>query len=248
MDRNALEQVLLRVSEMVCELPQLREMDINPLIVDEFGVVAVDARIVVDHAPSQNSGAAQYGHLAILPYPARFRQVWPLSGGGEYTVRPVRPDDAQMLQALVQSLSPQSRYFRYISSMKQLPPSMLARFTLIDYDREMALVAILKERTPGADGELVATERIVGVSRYITNPDRSSCEFALVVADDFSGRGLGSRLMLSIMEVARERGLSEMEGLVLANNPGMLKLMRSLGFSAKSFPEDPDFKLVTHAL
>jgi len=153
-----------------------------------------------------------------------------------------------MLQALVQSLSPQSRYFRYISSMKQLPPSMLARFTLIDYDREMALVAILKERTPGADGELVATERIVGVSRYITNPDRSSCEFALVVADDFSGRGLGSRLMLSIMEVARERGLSEMEGLVLANNPGMLKLMRSLGFSAKSFPEDPDFKLVTHAL
>ena len=247
-DRNALEQVLLRVSEMVCELPQLREMDINPLIVDEFGVVAVDARIVVDHAPSQNSGAAQYGHLAILPYPARFRQVWPLSGGGEYTVRPVRPDDAQMLQALVQSLSPQSRYFRYISSMKQLPPSMLARFTLIDYDREMALVAILKERTPGADGELVATERIVGVSRYITNPDRSSCEFALVVADDFSGRGLGSRLMLSIMEVARERGLSEMEGLVLANNPGMLKLMRSLGFSAKSFPEDPDFKLVTHAL
>ena len=106
----------------------------------------------------------------------------------------------------------------------------------------------MKERTPGADGELVATERIVGVSRYITNPDRSSCEFALVVADDFSGRGLGSRLMLSIMEVARERGLSEMEGLVLANNPGMLKLMRSLGFSAKSFPEDPDFKLVTHAL
>jgi len=81
-DRNALEQVLLRVSEMVCELPQLREMDINPLIVDEFGVVAVDARIVVDHAPSHNSGAAQYGHLAILPYPARFRQVWPLSGGG----------------------------------------------------------------------------------------------------------------------------------------------------------------------
>lgn len=132
--------------------------------------------------------------------------------------------------------------------MAQLPPSMLARFTLIDYDREMALVAVFKQRTPGPDGEVVETERVVGVSRYITNPDHSSCEFALVVADDFSGRGLGSRLMLSIMEVARERGLNEIEGLVLANNPGMLKLMRSLGFSVKPFPEDPDFKFVSHAL
>ncbi len=247
-DRDALEQVLLRVSEMVCELPQLREMDINPLIADASGVIAVDARIVVDHAPQASGSASHYSHLAILPYPARFRQVWPMSGGGEYTIRPIRPDDAQMLQALVQSLSPESRYFRFISSMAQLPPSMLARFTLIDYDREMALVAVFKQRTPGPDGEVVETERVVGVSRYITNPDHSSCEFALVVADDFSGRGLGSRLMLSIMEVARERGLNEIEGLVLANNPGMLKLMRSLGFSVKPFPEDPDFKFVSHAL
>jgi len=86
------------------------------------------------------------------------------------------------------------------------------------------------------------------VSRYITNPDQSSCEFALVVADDFSGKGLGSRLMLSIMDVAREKGLAEIEGLVLANNPSMLKLMKSLGYSVKAFAEDPDFKLVTHTL
>jgi acetyltransferase len=153
-----------------------------------------------------------------------------------------------MLQDLMQHLSPESRYFRFVSSITELPPTMLARFTLIDYDREMALVAVLKERTAGADGEFTETERIVGVSRYITNPDQSSCEFALVVADDFSGKGLGSRLMLSIMDVARERGLTEMDGLVLANNPGMLKLMRSLGFSVKTFAEDADFKLVTHAL
>jgi acetyltransferase len=246
---DALEQVLLRVSEMVCELPQLREMDINPFIVDEHGAVAVDARIVIDHASQTASGGANsYNHLAILPYPARFSQVWPLAGGGEYSVRPIRPDDAQMLQDLMQHLSPESRYFRFVSSITELPPTMLARFTLIDYDREMALVAVLKERTAGADGEFTETERIVGVSRYITNPDQSSCEFALVVADDFSGKGLGSRLMLSIMDVARERGLTEMDGLVLANNPGMLKLMRSLGFSVKTFAEDADFKLVTHAL
>ncbi|MGB3449218.1 MAG: bifunctional acetate--CoA ligase family protein/GNAT family N-acetyltransferase [Giesbergeria sp.] len=248
-DHEALEQILLRVSEMVCQLPQLREMDINPIIVDESGAVAVDARIVIDHAPhSGNGSVGQYGHLAILPYPARYEQIWPLRGGGEYTVRPIRPDDAQMLQTLVQNLSPESRYFRFISSMAQLPPMMLARFTLIDYDREMALVAIFKERKARPDGEIVETERIVGVSRYITNPDHSSCEFALVVADDFSGKGLGSRLMLSIMDVARDKGLAEIEGLVLANNPEMLKLMRNLGFSIKAYADDPEFKMVTHTL
>ncbi len=244
-DSDALERVLLRVSEMVCELPQLREMDINPIIVDEAGAVAVDARIVIESAPAT---ARNYAHLAILPYPARYEQVWPLRGGGEYTIRPIHPDDAQMVQDLVHGLSPESRYYRFISSMTELPPAMLSRLTLIDYDREMALVAIHRTRKDGPDGEPVETERIVGVSRYITNPDKSSCEFSLVVADDFNGKGLGSRLMLSIMEEARDKGLTEIEGLVLANNHGMLKLMKGLGYDIKLFADDPDFKLVTHML
>jgi acetyltransferase len=248
-DMEALEQVLLRVSEMVCALPQLREMDINPIIVDEFGAVAVDARIVIDNLPQASTGPTNnYGHLSILPYPTRYEQVWPLRGGGSYVVRPIHPDDAQMLQRLVQQLSPESRFFRFASAFNELPPSMLARFTLIDYDREMALVAVLKERNASGDGEIVETERIVGVSRYITNPDQSSCEFSLLVADEFKGKGLGSRLMESIMGVARDKGLTEIDGLVLANNGGMLKLMRSLGFTSKRFAEDPDFNLVTHAL
>ena len=248
-DQHALEQVLLRVSEMVCELPHLREMDINPIIVDELGVVAVDARIVIDPAPQTQGGRAhQYSHLSILPYPARYEQVWPLRGGGEYTVRPIHPDDASMLQEMMQHLSAESRYFRFVSSIVELPPAMLARFTLIDYDREMALVAVFRERKAGADGKIIENERIVGVSRYITNPDQSSCEFALVVADDFNSKGLGSRLMLCIMEVAREKGLAEIEGLVLSQNSAMLRLMKSLGFVIKPFAEDPDFRLVTHAL
>jgi acetyltransferase len=242
---EALEQVLLRVSEMVCELPQLREMDINPIIVDESGALAVDARIVIENAPPS---ARNYNHLAILPYPSRHEQVWPLPGGGEYTVRPVHPDDAVMLQEFVRGLSPESRYFRFVSSMQELPATMLARFTLIDYDREMALVAVSREQRVDVEGEVTEVARIVGVSRYISNPDRTSCEFSLVVADDFSGKGLGSRLMLSIMEVAREKGLTEIEGLVLAKNPTMLKLMKGLGFAIKPFPDDPDFKLVTQLL
>jgi len=244
-DRDAIEQILLRVSEMVCELPQLREMDINPIIVDETGALAVDARIVIDHAPPT---ARNYNHLAILPYPARHEQAWPMTGGGQYTIRPIHPDDAQMLQSFVKELSPESRYFRFVSSMHELPPNMLARFTLIDYDREMALVAVVREKSTSDTGEVIESEQIIGVSRYVTNPDQTTCEFALVVDDSLKGKGIGSRLMLSIMDVAREKGLSEIEGLVLANNPNMLKLMKSLGFAIKSFPEDPDFKLVTHPL
>jgi len=251
-DLEALERVLLRVSEMVCEFPQLREMDINPLIVDESGAIAVDARIVLHAAPQAGlpgmPRAFDYPHLAILPYPARFEQVWPLAGGGEVSVRPVRPDDAQMLQGLVRGLKPESRYFRFASAIQELPPGLLARLTLIDYDREMALVAVWRERTARDDGGFDETERIVGVSRIITNPDQTSCEFSLLVADDFGGKGLGSRLMEGIMDAAREKGLADIEGLVLSHNTDMLKLMRGLGFTAKPFPEDPDFRLVARSL
>ena len=251
----ALEAVLLRVSEMVCALPQLREMDINPVIVDEHGAVAVDARIVVGE-PAQGSGMpGSFGHLAIVPYPTGQEREWPFravpgrapdkdDGSGVYTVRPIHPDDAQMLQALVRGLSPESRYFRFASSLPELPLRMLARFTLIDYDREMALVAVVKEAQP--DGS--ETERIVGVSRIVTNPDGTSCEFALLVGDDCAGRGVGTRLMLSIIDAARRMGLAEIMGLILTNNAPMLKLMASLGFRVAAYAEDPDFRIATKAL
>ena len=244
-DMEALDHVLLRVSEMVCELPQLREMDINPIILDESGALAVDARIVIQPAPAHGQ---HYGHLSILPYPSHFLQEWPLRDGGVYTVRPVRPDDAIMLQALVKSLSPESRYFRFVSTIQELPRRMLSRFTLIDYDREMALVAVHRKRKSRPDGEFIDSERIIGVSRYVTNPDTKSCEFSLLVADDFAGQGLGSRLMLSIIEFARNKGLAQIEGLILANNSNMLKLMRNLGFEVKIFEEDPDFRLAVKLL
>jgi len=274
-DHAALENVLLRVSEMVCALPQLREMDINPVIVDENGAVAVDARIVVGDTAQGSGLPGSFGHLAIVPYPTGQEREWPYraapgraqgkaEGKGEgkeagkaeganevsgvYTIRPIHPDDAQMLQSLVRGLSAESRYFRFASSLPELPLRMLARFTLIDYDREMALVAVVKE--PQADGSVSSkdSERIVGVSRIVTNPDGTSCEFALVVGDDFAGRGLGTRLMLSIIDAARRMGLSEIMGLILTNNAPMLKLMASLGFHVAPYAEDPDFRIATKAL
>ncbi len=244
-NREMLEQILLRVSEMVCALPQLREMDINPVIVDDAGALVVDARIVIDHTAN---GGDNYNHLAILPYPSSHEQEWPMRGGDRYITRPIHPDDAQMLQDFVRRMSPESRYFRFVSTMRELSVKMLARFTLIDYDREMALVAIHCERTPKPDGGFTDTERIIGVSRYVTNPDLSTCEFSLAIADEFNGQGLGSRMMLSIMEVARSKGLSQIEGLVLTNNAPMLKLMRGLDFEIKKYEEDPDFRLCVRVL
>ncbi|HVL77414.1 MAG TPA: bifunctional acetate--CoA ligase family protein/GNAT family N-acetyltransferase [Noviherbaspirillum sp.] len=243
--REALEHILLRVSEMVCALPQLVAMDINPVIVDHNGAIAVDARIVVGPAPGTPES---YPHLAILPYPADFEQTWPMRGGGRYTVRAIHPDDAEMLQDFVRRMSPESRYNRFVSTMRELSVKMLARFTLIDYDREMALVAVLRERKPGRDGALVDSERIIAVSRYVTNPDSVSCEFSLAVADEFCGQGIGSRMMLSIMEFARRKGLTRIEGLVLTTNEPMLKLMRSLEFEITRYEEDPDFRLCVRQL
>jgi acetyltransferase len=243
--REALEHILLRVSEMVCALPHLREMDINPVIIDAAGALVVDARIVIDH-PS--GGTGNYSHLAILPYPSDAEQEWPLRDDGSYLVRPIHPDDASMLQEFVRGMSPESRYFRFVSTMRELSDRMLARFTLIDYDREMALVAVHRQREPREDGSFTEKERLIGVSRYVTNPDMSTCEFSLAVSDDFKGQGIGTRMMMSIMDVARSKGLSQIEGLVLSNNVTMLKLMKGLGFEIKRYEEDPDFRLCVRGL
>jgi acetyltransferase len=112
----------------------------------------------------------------------------------------------------------------------------------------MALVAVVKSHHTEADGSSGETERIIGVSRVVTNPDGTSCEFALLVSDDYVGQGLGSRLMLSIMDSARSKGLAEVMGLILTNNSPMLKLMTKLGFKIAAFPEDPDFRIATKAL
>jgi acetyltransferase len=225
-DRAALVEVLLRVSEMVCELPEVMELDINPLIADEGGVLAIDARVVVRPAPA---GMPRYGHLAIHPYPAEFVTTLELPGGAKLTLRPIRPEDAAQETAFVEALSPESRHQRFRSALRGLTPATLAHFTQIDYDREMALVAI--DASGGADRE-------VGVCRYIRLPDGKSCEFAIVVADDWQGRGLGRLMMLRLIEIARSRGLDTMVGYVLSSNAGMIGLCTSLGFSNEPEPGD----------
>jgi acetyltransferase len=233
---DALEDVLLRVSEMVCELPLLKEMDINPLIIDENGALAADARVVVEY---RQPSADRYAHMAIYPYPTQLVSRWQLADGTDITIRPIRPEDAELVQAFVRALSEESKYFRYMNSMQELTETMLVRFTQIDYSREMALIAVTLEK----DKEIQ-----LGVARFAINPDGDSCEFALVVADNMQGKGLGQKLMALLMEAARSKGLSVIEGEVLSNNHNMLKLMTRLGFTIKSSEEDPGIMKVSHSL
>jgi acetyltransferase len=232
-DMHALEAVLLRVSEMVCELPQLEEFEINPLVVDESGAVAVDARAVVREAPPMRG---RYAHMAIHPYPTDLVAKWELADGTVVEARPIRPEDAEMEREFVKGLSERTRYFRFMNSVRELSPAMLMRFTQIDYDREMAFVAVRNEQ--GKDEE-------IAVARYVTNPDGKTCEFAVVVADAWQGRGLGRRMIETLIGVARSRGLQAIIGHVLAINQPMLALCARLGFRMSDHPEDNSVRRAT---
>ncbi len=235
-DMEALESILLRVSEMVCELPMLMEMDINPLIVDEHGALAADARVVVQF---MQPSADRYAHMAIYPYPTHLVNRWQLADGTDITIRPIRPEDAGLVQTFVRNLSEQSRFFRFMNSVQELSQSMLIRFTQIDYSREMALIAVSEQH--GVEVEL-------GVARFAINPDGESCEFALVIDDSMHGKGLGQKLMTALMDAARTKGMKIMEGEVLRNNADMLHLMERLGFEVKTSSDDDSIKSVRKEL
>lgn len=183
--------------------------------------------------------ADHYAHMAVHPYPSHLMRQWTTSNGAVVQIRPIRPEDAQMERAFVRALSDEARYFRFISAMRELPDRMLARFTQIDYDREMALVAVTRP---------AGREVQIGVARYAIGSDGESCEFAIVVADAWQGQGVGSRLMAALMEAARNKGLKRIEGHVLHNNVKMLALMHKLGFDVRADPEDPALKRVARSL
>jgi len=223
---EALVQVLRRVSEMVCELPQIRSLDINPLVADEHGVKVLDARIVVE---AREPSADPYDHMAIHPYPSHLVSEWPQADGTSITIRPIRPEDASIEQSFVRELSTESRYFRFMGTMNELTQQMLIRFTQLDYDRELALIAVYEQ-----DGKEIE----LGVARYVINADRESCEFALVVADKWHNRGIGTRLMTALIDAAGARGLKIMNGEIMGDNKNMLQLVKKLGFSIERSAED----------
>lgn len=225
----ALVDVLVRVSHLIVRHPEIRELDINPLLVDENGVIALDARLRISGPHEQRRRP-----LAIRPYPGEWERLLDLPDLGRIQVRPVRPEDEYRYDAFFSKVSSNDVRLRFFTPHVHLSHRFLARLTQIDYAREMAFVALSK---PADD--------LLGVVRLILDPDRRRGEYGVIVRSDIKGHGLGWQLMQHLIDYARSEGVAEISGLVLAENGAMIDMARRLGFCVVSDPADPTVLNVT---
>jgi acetyltransferase len=224
-----LEEILIRLAQLVTDFPEVEELDINPMILIGDQALAVDARVIVK--PSQISSPH---HLVISPYPNQYETTATTKGGLELFIRPIKPEDAPLLVDLFHSLSQRSIYYRFFSPLKSLPPEMLARFTQLDYDRDMALVAFDKTHLG---------EKMLGVARFMGYPGGKRGEIALAVGDPWQGKGVGVMLLKRLMAIAKERGMESLGGPVLEENTHMLGLARKLGFEVSRAPGERVYEI-----
>jgi len=225
-----LEEILIRLSQLVTDFPEIEELDINPLLVTKKGFCAVDARVFLTSTPVRSPL-----HLVISPYPNQYEFRITHEAVGELFIRPIRPEDASLLVKLFESLSSRSIVLRFFSPLKMLPHRMLARFTQIDYDREIALVALCGPEQ---------NEKMLGVARIITDVyNRKHAEFSVIVGDPWQGKGIGAELLKRCLSISKERGIEKVTGIVLPENTQMLALGKKLGFSVKRVIGESDYKL-----
>ncbi|MEM3807854.1 MAG: bifunctional acetate--CoA ligase family protein/GNAT family N-acetyltransferase [Nitrososphaerota archaeon] len=221
-DIKKLEEIIVRFSNLIVDFPEIKEADINPLSVTDDSIYAIDFRIILD--PEGVDSPEPYRHLVITPYPTKYVTLWRLKDGREVLLRPIRPEDEPLEYELIKGLSEETSRFRFFQVIREVTHEMLVRFCNIDYDREMAIIAEYNK-----DGK----KRNVGVGRLIIEPDRKRGEFAVLVADDFQGKGLGTKLTDMLIEIALEKGLHSIYGIVLPENTKMIGLCKKLGFDIK---------------
>ena len=208
---------LVKLAQLAADLPEVVEIEVNPLLAGERGVLALDARVRVDV-----SAPAGDAHFAIRPYPKELEQSFELSDGHRLMLRPIQPEDEPALIQLFDAMTEEERYMRFFSPMSHVPHQLAARLSQIDYHREMAL--ILTEAGLPGQARILAGVRIAG------DPNDERCEFAIGVRHDQGGKGLGIRLMQRIIDYARARGYREIYGDILRENGAMLAVCRKLGF------------------
>jgi len=225
-DLEELEATLILFSYLVAGFPEIAEIDINPLAISDGKLYALDARIILDK--EYRKSADLYPHLVITPYPTRFITTFQLPDGTEATLRPIRPEDEPLERELLETLSEESRRTRFFSSFRNVTREWLIMFCNIDYDRHIALVAEISEQ---------GKQKIIGVARLIINPDFSSGEIAVLIHDRYQRKGIGQKLMETVLNIARLKELPEIYGEVLTDNREMLNLSRKNGFSIKRLPD-----------
>jgi acetyltransferase len=225
----AVADALVRVSQIAVDFPEIATLSANPLFADAQGVLAVDAKVAL------RPPGAPPGVLAVPPYPGELARTWHTRAGEALVVRPIRPEDATAHAEAFRRIPPEDVRFRFFSPLKELSPAMIARLTQIDYDREMAFVAVRPA------GEADGSERILGVSRLIRAPgEADSAEFAVIVGREMKGQGLARHLMERLFEWARAQGIRRIVGHVLADNQPMLGFVRALGFQLHRSVEEED--------
>ncbi|MBI5444208.1 MAG: bifunctional acetate--CoA ligase family protein/GNAT family N-acetyltransferase [Deltaproteobacteria bacterium] len=213
-----LEEVIVRLAYLVTDCPEVAELDINPLALSGQQVVAVDARAVLEPVTVKSPD-----HLVIRPYPTQYETHWVMENGTPVLLRPVRPEDEPMLQEFFGGLSAETLYFRFFHLIKSMRHDQLARFCQVDYDREIALVAV--EEPPGR-------EKVLALCHLYVQPAWEEAEFAVVVGDPYQRQGLGRRISSFGMELVKQKGIQRITGVVLPENEGMLSLAKKLGFTA----------------
>jgi acetyltransferase len=216
---------------MSADLPEIREIDLNPLLADAESVIAVDARVRVAPAPTQPGFSNP--RFAIRPYPREWETSVTLPGGAICDIRPLRPGDAALYETFFRHVSPQDLHRRFFVTMREVSPELIARLTQIDYARTIVLLGIDR-----ASGELL------GVVRAHADAARERGEYAIITRSDFHGRGLGWALMSQCIAIARREGLRELYGQVLAENRDMLDMCRELGFEIHPAPGEADIRNV----
>jgi acetyltransferase len=236
-DTDAVALALVKLAQMAADLPELRELDLNPVLADQTGVVAVDARVAVAPIERLRRGPAGHPRFAIRPYPKEWERQATLRDGSRILVRPVRPEDEPLYGPFFAKVSQHDLRLRFFAPVKEFGHTFVARFTQIDYARAMAFIAIDE-----ASGEML------GVVRLHANADYDRGEYAILVRSDLKGRGLGYLLMTLIIEYARSEGLKTIEGQVLAENIAMLNMCRDLGFDISADPHDTDTRIVRLSL
>ena len=227
-DEESIALLLVKVAQMAADLPEVAELDLNPILANHEGVIVLDARIAM-------AKAAARSRLAIRPYPKEWERTWSSPDGTAMTVRPIRPEDEEMLKRFLAKIDYEDLRLRFFLPVKEFGHAFISRLTQLDYARAIAFLAL-------------QSDEIVGVVRLHCDANHERGEFAVLVRSDLKGRGIGWQLMQLVIEFARTEGLKVIDGQVLRENVTMLKMCRELGFKMVNLPDTPEVVAVELAL
>jgi len=225
-DIRQLEQMIVSFSNLIADFPEIAEMDINPIVISDGKAYALDSRIVIDKESLEYK--SPYPHLVISPYPTRYVIQWNLSDGTGVTLRPIKSEDEPLVHEMLATLSEETLKERFFQIIKSITHEMLTKMCNIDYDREMTMVAEIRDDQ---------RRKLIAIGGLMVEPHFNKGEFAVVVHDKYQGKGTGYKLVDTLIGIAQEKGLEELYGIVLSDNKRMLQVCQKLGFTIQPMPD-----------